>query len=160
MRAAKRIFILSLIAAVALAALPACGSLAKVKDIRITSCGVESYSMKGLRSINAVLALGIDNPAMDFTVTELNGILKYNGEDFAFYTGDTLQVEGKCSKVYDLPCSATLKEGIGLLQAMQIAGKGSLDGFTTDIDAKVKIKKGPRKTIRFKDLDLQKLAEK
>ena len=43
---------------------------------------------------------------------------------------------------------------------MQIAGKGSLEGFTADIEAKVKIKKGPRKTVRFKDLDLQKLAEK
>ena len=160
MRMARRILILSLIAAAIVAMLPGCGSLSKVKDIKITSCAVESYSMKGLRSINAVLALGIDNPAMDFTVTELNGILKYHGEDFAFYSGDTLQVEGKCSKVYDLPCSATLNEGIGLLQAMQIAGKGSLEGFTTDIDAKVKIKKGPRKTIRFKDLDLQKLAEK
>lgn len=160
MKAERRIFILSLIAAAVVAMLPACGSLSKVKDIKITSCGVESYSMKGLRSINAVLALGIDNPAMDFTVTELNGILKYHGEDFAFYSGDTLQVEGKCSKVYDLPCSVTLKEGIGLLQAMQIIGKNSLDDFTTDIEAKVKIRKGPRKTVRFKDLDLQKLAEK
>ena len=69
-------------------------------------------------------------------------------------------MNAKCSKVYDLPFTATLREGIGLLQAMQIAGKGSLEGFTADIEAKVKIKKGPRKTVRFKDLDLQKLAEK
>ena len=154
-----------IIAAVLLALLstflfPSCGGLTKVRDIRVTSCGVESYSMKGLRSVNAVLALGIDNPAMAFRITELNGILKYKGEDFAFYTADTVSVDAKCCKVYDLPCTATLKEGISLLHFMQIAGKGSLEGFTTDVEAKVKLRNGAGKTLRFKDLDLQKMAEK
>ena len=66
-----------------------CSGISKIKDIKVTSCGVESYSLKGLRSIDAVLAIGIDNPAMAFTVTDLSGILKYNGEDVAFYTADT-----------------------------------------------------------------------
>ena len=160
MKGTERILILCLLVTSIVTALPGCGSLAKVKEIKVTSCGVESYSMKGLRSLDAVLAIGIDNPAMEFTVNELDGILKYHGEDFAFFSADTVTVDARCSKVYDLPCTATLREGIGLLQAMQIAGKGSLEGFTADIEAKVKIKKGPRKTVRFKDLDLQELAEK
>ena len=131
-----------------------------MKDIKVTSCGVESYSLKGLRSVDAVLALGIDNPTFAFKVTGLSGILKYQGEDIAFYTADTLFVDKKCSKVYDLPCSATLSERMTLMQVLQIARKGSLEGFTTDIEAKVKLKNGAGTTLKFKDLDLQELAEK
>lgn len=144
----------------AAAAFQGCASLAKVKDIRVTSCGVESYSLRGLRSVGAVLALGIDNPSLAFKVTSLNGVLKYKGEDFASYTADTLDVDARCVKVYDLPCTATLTESVSLMQVMQIAGKGSLDGFTTDIEAKVKLRNGAGKTLRFKDIDLQKLADK
>ncbi|MBQ6286860.1 MAG: hypothetical protein IJK73_04295 [Bacteroidales bacterium] len=156
MKLVRNIFLrLSLLAFIVI--LPSCGSLRKVKDIKVTSCGVESYSLKGLRSVNAVLALGIDNPAMAFKVTKLDGILKYKGEDFAFYTADTLDVERQCVKVYDLPCTATLSQGISLMQVLQIANNG-LEGFTTDIEAKVKLKNGAGKTLRFKDLDLQKIA--
>ena len=81
MKGTERILILCLLVTSIVTALPGCGSLAKVKEIKVTSCGVESYSMKGLRSLDAVLAIGIDNPAMEFTVNELDGILKYHGED-------------------------------------------------------------------------------
>lgn len=136
-----------------------CASLKKVKDINITSIGVESYSLSGLRAIDVVLAVGIDNPTFAFKVTGLNGILKYKGEDFAFYSADTLKVDKKCVKVYDLPCSATLSEGVSLMRAMRIAQEGSLKGFTTDVEAKVKLRNGAGTTLKFKDLDLQKMAE-
>ena len=136
-----------------------CASLKKVKDINITSIGVESYSLSGLRAIDAVLAVGIDNPTFAFKVTGLNGILKYKGEDFAFYSADTIKIDKKCGKVYDLPCSATLSEGVSLMKAVQIFRNGSLEGFTTDVEAKVKLKSGAGTTLKYKDLDLQKLAE-
>lgn len=158
MRFWQKIF-LGIAASVAVLLASGCSGVSKVKDIKVTSVGVESYSLKGLRSLDAVLALGIDNPTFAFTVTDLSGILKYNGEDFAFYSADTINVDKKSVKVYDLPCTATLSEGVGLMQVAQMARKGSLEGFTTDIEAKVKLK-GASKTLRFKDLDLQKLAEK
>ena len=136
-----------------------CGGVEKVKDIKVTSVGVESYSFGGSRTINAVLALGIDNPTFAFKVTDLNGILKYKGEDFAFYSADTIKVDKKCSKVYDLPCSATLSDGVSLRKALQIAQGNSLEGFTTDVEAKVRLKSGAGTTLRFKDLDIKQMAE-
>lgn len=131
----------------------------KVKDIKITSCGLESYSLKGLRSVDAVLAIGIDNPAFAFTVTQIDGLVKYNGEDFATYTADTVAVAKKCSKVYDLPCSATLSDGVSLGKILSIAKNGGLEGFTTDITAKVKLKSGAGTTLKFKDLDLKEMMD-
>ncbi len=86
-------------------------------------------------------------------------MLKYKGEDFAVYSADTINVDKKCVKVYDLPCSATLSQSVSLMQALQIAKNNSLEGFTTDLEAKVKLRSGAGTTLRFKDLDLQQMSE-
>ena len=159
MKTFKRTIFGIFVALLACAVLSGCSGLSKVKDIKVTSCGLESYSLKGLRSVDAVLAVGIDNPTFAFKVMDVSGTVKYNGEDFATYTADTVSVEKKCSKVYDLPCSATLSDGVSLKQLMQIANKGSLEGFTTDVTATVKLKSGAGKTFKFKNIDLNELAE-
>lgn len=159
MRTFKSILIGFFVAFVASAVLSGCSGLSKVKDIKVTSCGLESYTLKGLRSIDAVLAVGIDNPTFAFTVMDVSGTVKYNGEDFATYTADTISVDKKCTKVYDLPCTATLSDGVSLMKMMQIVKKGNLEGFTTDVTATVKLKSGAGTTLRFKDIDLSKMAE-
>lgn len=159
MKTFKRTIFGIFVALLACAVLSGCSGLSKVKDIKVTSCGLESYSLKGLRSVDAVLAVGIDNPTFAFKVMDVSGTVKYNGEDFATYTADTVSVEKKCSKVYDLPCSATLSDGVSLKQLMQIAKKGNLEGFTTDVTATVKLKSGAGKTFKFKNIDLDELAE-
>lgn len=159
MKTFKRTIFGIFVALLACAVLSGCSGLSKVKDIKVTSCGLESYSLKGLRSVDAVLAVGIDNPTFAFKVMDVSGTVKYNGEDFATYTADTVSVEKKCSKVYDLPCSATLSDGVSLKQLMQIAKKGNLEGFTTDVTATVKLKSGAGKTFKFKNIDLNELSE-
>lgn len=159
MRTFKSILIGFFVAFVASAVLSGCSGLSKVKDIKVTSCGLESYTLKGLRSIDAVLAVGIDNPTFAFTVMDVSGTVKYNGEDFATYTADTISVDKKCTKVYDLPCTATLSDGVSLMKMMQIVKKGNLEGFTTDVTATVKLKSGAGTTFRLKDIDLSKMAE-
>lgn len=159
MRTFKSVLIGFFVAFVASAVLSGCSGLSKIKDIKVTSCGLESYTLKGLRSVDAVLAVGIDNPTFAFTVMDVSGTVKYNGEDFATYTADTISVDKKCTKVYDLPCTATLSDGVSLMKMMQIVKKGNLDGFTTDVTATVKLKSGAGTTLRFKDIDLSKMAE-
>lgn len=147
------------VALLACAILSGCSGLSKIKDIKVTSCGLESYSLKGLRSIDAVLAVGIDNPTFAFKVMGVSGTVKYNGEDFATYTADTISVDKKCSRVYDLPCSATLNDGISLMKLMQIVRKGDLEGFTADVTATVKLRSGAGTTLRFKDIDLNEMTK-
>lgn len=159
MKTFKRTIFGFLIALVACAVVSGCSGLSKVKDIKVTSCGLESYSLKGLRSVDAVLAVGIDNPTFAFKVMGVSGTVKYNGEDFATYTADTISVDRKCTKVYDLPCAATLSDGVSLMKLMQIVKKGNLEGFTTDVTATVKLKNGVGKTFRFKNIDLNKMTE-
>lgn len=157
-RSAARKLALIASSVILMAGLNSCG-LSKIKDIEVTSFGLESYSLRGLRSVQAKVVLGVDNPSIGFTVTDLNGILKYNGENFASYTADSIRVEGKCSKVYDLNCTATLSDGVSLMQLMSIAGNRSLEGFTTDVEARLHLGKGAGKKIKLKNLDIQKMME-
>lgn len=156
MRFFKRSSTVFLVLAALLAALSGCS---RVKDIKVTSFGVEEYSLRGFRSVDATLAVGIDNPAFAFTVSDINGVVKYKGEDFATYKADTVSVQKKSSRVYDLPCSATLSDGLGVLDLISILRKGDIEGFTTDVSAKVRLKSGASKTLRLKNLDLKKLME-
>ncbi len=151
----KRIFV-RLFAVLALVLLAAC---AKLQDIKITSCGIESLSPRGFRSMDAVLAVGVDNPTFGFTIQGLDGVVKYRGEEFATYFADTVTIDRKCVRVYDVPCSATLNDNVSLTRVLSLMRKGSLEGFTTDITARVKLRSGVGKVLEFKDLDLRKMME-
>ena len=140
----------SLLIILVLTALSACS---RVKDIKITSCGVESFTPKGLRSVDAVLALGIDNPSIAYHEA---GRVVIPGEELGIYT-PTRAIDRKAG--YDLPCSATLSDNVSLPRILSLMRKGNLEGFTTDIVAKVRLRRGVGTTLKFKDIDLQQLME-
>jgi len=150
----KVLRIISIIIAVAVAL-----SCTKIDDIKVTSCGLESFKPHGFRSADAVLAIGIDNPAMAFKVSDLIGIVKYNGEPFAYYSAEELEVQKKSSKVYNLPCEAALAEGVSVTRLLPLLRGGSLEGYTTDIVANVSLKNGMGKQLTYKDLKLKDLLE-
>ena len=45
------------------------------------------------------------------------------------------------------------------MKLMQIVKKGSLEGFTTDVTATVKLKSGACTTLKFKNIDLNHMTE-
>ncbi len=130
----------------------------KVDDIKINSVGVESFTPRGLRAAKAVLALEIDNPAFSFGIRGVDGVIKYKGEDVVYFKSDGLDVVKKSVRVYDLPCEASLAEGVSITRLIGLAG-GSAADFTADINARVLLKKKLGKTLKFKDLKLEELMK-
>ena len=139
-----------------LACLMMAAGCSKVKDIKINSCGLESFTPRGLRAAKAVLALEIDNPTFAFGIQNLDGVIKYKGEDFIFFKSDGIDVAKKSVRVYDLPCEASLANGVSITRLLGILS-GSAEGFTADINAKVLLKNGVGKTLKFKDLNIQEM---
>ena len=45
------------------------------------------------------------------------------------------------------------------MRLMQIVKKGSLEGFTTDVNATVKLKSGAGTSLKFKNIDLNQMTE-
>lgn len=132
---------------------------AGVKDIKVTSCVVKSISLSGLKAVTGVLALGIENPIMGFTISDLSGVINKNGEEFATFEAGKLPVSRKSSKVYPLSCSGAISKNVGLMELMRLAGSKDFSDMTVDMSVKIKLKCGIGKTLHFKDLKVTDLME-
>ena len=117
------------------AALLACScGVSKVKDIALTSVGIQYIVPTSARSKDAKLLLGINNPAMSFAVQEVTGTIRYEDKPIAFFYTSGIELQGKSEQVYELPCTVTLADGASLLDVLVIASKRSLEGLKADID--------------------------
>ncbi len=137
-----------------------CG-MSKVKDIAITSVAVDYIVPTSARSVDAKLMLGIDNPARPFAVQDISGVIRYQGKDLAHFVTTGMELEGKTEKVYALPCTVTLADGVSILEVLVIASKGSLTGLTADVDIQAALRKNGvlRAPYHFKDLDISQFTK-
>ena len=147
MKSFKRI--LPFLAVLMMLGISGCRSVDKLKDIRVTSWSLESVMPSGLRSLDAEIAVGIENPAMEFTLEDIGGVLYYRGAEFVGYTAEPVRVEGRCTAVYPVRGSAQLIGNFSLLDVLAIARNYDPADFTTDIHAKVRLKSGVSKNINL-----------
>ena len=146
--------IITLLVAVVALFLTGCS---KIQQIEMKSCTVSSLSMTGLRGIKGQLLLEIDNPALQFTLSDIEGVLYYKGEEYVSYSADPIEVSARTSAVYPLDCRATLLPSVSFLQVLALARNFDMGDFTTDIHAKVKLKSGVAKGFTFKDIQIKDL---
>lgn len=128
----------------------------KFEQIRITSCKILSFSPKGFHNAEAVVALGIDNPATSFTVSNFEMIIKSGGTTIGVLKADSVAVGKASSKEYTVPCTATL-ESLSLSEILDLAGNADFSVFTADISANVRTGKGAGRNIEFKDIKISDL---
>lgn len=145
---------------VAALALCSCG-MSKVKDIAITSVGVDYIVPTSTRSVDAKLMLGINNPARKFAVQDISGVIRYQGKELAHFITGGMELDGESEKVYALPCTVTLADGVSILEVLVIASKGSLTGLTADVDIQAALRKNGvlRAPYHFKDLDISQFTK-
>lgn len=132
-------------------------SCGRVKDISVTSVGLESFQPKGLTSAEAVLLLGIHNPSIAFTVAGVEGDVSHDGRQIAVFSADTIAVDRKCDKVYALPCRVSLKGGTATLSLLPKLAGGKYEGLSANVNARVKLRSGMRLNLKFKDLDIEEM---
>lgn len=153
--------ILGVVCALAAAALLAGGcTLAKVRDISITSVGVKYLVPTSTRSVDAVLRLGVNNPSIPFTVHDLDGLIRQGDKLWATFTSTGTDIQGQSEQVYELPCTIVLADGVSFLDVLALAARRQLDGITADINLPVEVKRGVGTTLHFKDIDLTQLSTK
>lgn len=131
----------------------------KISQIEMKSCSIDSISLEGLRGINATLLLEIDNPALQFTLSDIEGVVYRNGEEYVYYQADPIAVSARTSAVYNLPCSATLAPSVSLMQVLSLVRNFNIEEYTTDIHAKVRLKSGVAKGFTFRDIPIKDLMQ-
>ena len=135
-----------------------CG-FSRIKDISVRSIGVKYITPTSARSLDGVLVLGIDNPAMSLDLSDIEGEVRYQGKPIALFTAGEIPLEGKTLKEYALPCSVRLADGASLLDLLRIAARYPCEGLMADVNVHVALKKGPGTTLHFKDLDIQQFTQ-
>ena len=153
LRAAAIIFAVLLLA-------PSCSVLNAVKEIRVTSCSVISITPRSFRSADAVLALGVSNPAFAFTLTDVEGHLRRGETVLAVFNGGPIAVESRCDKVYELPCGASIGEGVSLVSLISLLGDKDLSAYAVDIAGDVTLANGKTRRLKINDIPLESLMGK
>ena len=131
-----------------------------VKDISINSVELESLSTKGLKSMDVYLKVGVDNPAKQVKIFDVDGSLNHSGKVIGKLAMDPFILGAKTADVYVLKATVSLAQGAGLKDLMILMDKKGLDQCTIDISAKAAYGKAAPVQIRKKDIPLKKLLDK
>ena len=135
------------------------GCSTKIKDIEIVSASLDSITPKGLKSAEATFSVSIKNPAMEFTLSEISGVLYHEGQEIVQYSAEDITVNGQTTAVYPLTVTATLVSDMSVLKILSIAKNYKNENFTTDISAKASLRSGVGKTLNFKDIPISELMQ-
>lgn len=136
-----------------------CTAVKKAHDIEITSVDVKSISPNGLKSIDGVLMIGVDNPTIAFTIKTIEGTVYKDGQVFATYSGGPISVKRKSVDVYELPATLNIDPSVSIFNLLRLATSMDFEGFTTDVAAKVALKSGLATTLTFKDMKINELLD-
>ena len=142
---------------VMLLALSGCKSVRNVKNISVSSVKVEAIAPQGLQGINVFLAIGVDNPAMQITLENINGALKYSGKVLGRVSVDPFMLQARSAEIYHLRAFVTLGEGATLKDLLMLADMTKLQECMVDVSATPRLKGGLSAPINLKDIPLKKL---
>lgn len=131
------------------------GCAKSYKDIKVTGFSLVSISPRGLSGVDALVDVGIDNPSVGFEVFDLKCLVKMDGEPFVTLTSDQLVILGKTSKTYSIPLKGYLADGFNPFQLLGLLKDMDISRFKADVSARVNLRGGVGKEIKFKDLPLE-----
>ena len=135
-------------------------TIAKIKDLSLGSVGVKYLVPSSARSLSGTLLLEVDNPSISFTITDIDGVIKCDGNPIVTVTAGEIPVQRKSVQVYEIPCTVTLCDGVSILQLLRIVAQRSstLEGLTADAVLHVKLKNKVGTTLTFDELDLSQFS--
>ena len=131
-----------------------------IKDIQVTSVEVESVSLKGMKGLDIFLKVGVDNPAKQVKISEIEGSLKHSGKVIGRLAMDSFILGARTADVYTLKANVFLAQGAGFKELMLLASPTGIDECTVDFSAKATYGKAAVMPIKKKDIPLKELLDK
>lgn len=130
------------------------------KDIKVNSFELTRVIPVGLSALEAEVNVEIDNPTVGFTVENVEGLLKMDGDSCMTVTSDQIKIAKKSTQHYAIPLHGKLADGFNPFQLLNILGTKDLSVFTIDVKAHGALKGGIGKDIEYKDIPLTSLIDK
>ena len=143
------------IMAVLLLSLSGCN---RYKQINVTSGKIESVSMNGLKSVDIVARIGVDNPAGKLEVKTAEGVLKHFGKIIGRVTPDPVTILPRTEGEYQVKMHVEIAQGLGFLEIMSLMDMKKLEECTLDVSIAGKVA-GMAVKKKYVDIPLKKLLE-
>ena len=131
----------------------------KVKDIKVTSMQVEDVKFRNFTSVNVFLAVGIDNPAFEVQLSEIQGSLKLSGKVLGRVAIDPFLLHGHSAEMYHLKALVSIEPGVSLTEIMQLLDSETLKKCMVDASARATVKGGLSTVLNFNDIPVKDLLE-
>ena len=131
--------------------LTGCGD---IRDLEVTSVQIESITPNGLRGVNVGLAVGIDNPAFQVGLSEIEGSLKLSGKVLGRMTMDPFVLHARSAEIYHLYTSLSIEQGVTLTEILSLTDMETLNKCMVDVSVKATLKGGISKRLKFNDIPL------
>ena len=131
--------------------LSGCGD---VRDIAVTSVDIESIAPNGLRGVNVGLAVGIDNPAFQVELSEIEGSLKLSGKVLGRMAMAPFVLHARSAETYHLKASLNIEQGVSLAELLALTDAETLNKCMVDVSARATLKGGVSKVLKFNDIPL------
>ena len=134
-------------------------AISRIKDIALVSTGVKYVVPTSTRSMDAMLLLEVDNPSVNFNVSDVTGTLRHGDRELAHFVSGQTDIQGKSHQVYELPCTITLADGVSLLDVLVYASRrNALQGLKMDVNLRATLKNGLHKVLEYPDIDLSQFS--
>lgn len=148
-----RFFAVALLLAAALLSISGCVDFSKVKvgDVVITR-----VNPKGMRSMDLTLEAKVDNGSSEFSLSEIEGTVYYDGNSVCTFTVDDVTVLRKTSDTYSVNGNVTLGQGMSMLSLVPLLRSFDASACKADISLKVKPKGTSGRKLELKDIPLEK----
>jgi hypothetical protein len=131
--------------------LAGCGD---IRDLKVTSVDIENISLNGLRGANVALAVGIDNPAFQVGLSEIEGSLKLSGKVLGRMAMDPFVLHARSAEVYHLKASLRIEQGVTLAEILALTDMETLNKCMVDVSVMATLKNGVSKRLTFNDIPL------
>ncbi len=145
----------------AFTALLLCSCAGNLKDIRVTSCKVASIKPSGLAKIEARVEIGIDNPAKELHLSDIEGLASFKEEPCLNFSAEDIIIEKQTEKKYDVVITGRLNKDFDFLQLLTLIGeKPRFDDVSLDISCRATLSSGLGRKIEYKDIPLGDIIDK
>lgn len=157
----KKIRIATLILTVltSLMCVSGCKGIKKLEDMKVTSANIENIMPDGLKGMVLNLAIGVDNPGVQVSLSEISCSFKHSGKVLGMVDVDPFTLNAKTADTYHLKANVRLSDDTTLFDIGRFLDKSALEGAVLDFSANVTLKSGLSKKLVYNDIPLKKLLE-
>ena len=136
-----------------------CNGINKLEEMRVISVNVDNLTPDGMRGIKLDLSVGIDNPGVQVSLSEISCSFQHSGKVLGKVAVDPFTIHARTEEVYSMKANVSLSENTSLFDIGRLMNKAVLEEAVVDFSANVRLKSGVSRKLVYNDIPVKKLLE-